>query len=71
MEVIQLLMEKTNKYHKEYLDRLHNNAGYSHIPNISVQEMYFYWLYYKWDMSQGHIQKVLRHCGTILWTTLQ
>jgi hypothetical protein len=36
-EIIQLLVEETNGYHKQYLDTL--DKGRSPLPDVTVQEM--------------------------------
>jgi hypothetical protein len=41
MEVIQLLVTDTNKYHSQYLDTLDSDGKCLQLLDVTVQEMYF------------------------------
>jgi len=40
VEIIQLLVEETNRYHHQYLDTL--DKGQSLLPDVTVQEMFLF-----------------------------
>jgi hypothetical protein len=39
LEIIQLLVEETNKYYEQHLDTLHER--WSPVPDVTIQEIYF------------------------------
>jgi len=50
LEIIQLLEVETNRYYNQYLNTLDNVQ--STLPDVTVQEMYSFWLLFcKWGMT--------------------
>jgi hypothetical protein len=44
LEIIQLMVDETNKYYLKYFHTL--DEGWSPLPDATIQEIYFLSLYY-------------------------
>jgi hypothetical protein len=60
MDIILLVVVKTNKYCNQYLDTLHNENRCSQLPDMTVQEMQIFLAHIiqmghdEWDILKGY-----------------
>jgi hypothetical protein len=50
-EIMKMLVEETNGYHHQSLDM--HDEGHTPLPNVTIQEIYFFFIYYCTNGAQS------------------